>query len=99
MPLDSHEVRRRYGSRAALAPVKGSRALTVSEVGEAGLSVSSSMWTKSLEREHLERAVSLIEAGEMTPRWEDFVLQYGELVTKERRSLAAHVLTDLGYLT
>ena len=34
----------------------------------------------------------------LAPALTDFVEQYGKRVTTERRSLAAHILKDLGYL-
>lgn len=98
MPLDWVAVRRRYEARSALDSYRSGRVLHVTHVGDEQLEVRSSMWTKTLERKHLELAVSLIEQEALTRRVTDFVQQYGDRVTKERRSLAAHVLKDLGYL-
>lgn len=98
MPLDWAAVQRRYKERPALDPHRSGRLLEVTHVGDERLEVRSSMWAKTLEREHLELAVELIEQETLTHRVGDFVQQYGEHVTKERRSLAAHILEDLGYL-
>jgi hypothetical protein len=98
MPLDWEEVRRRYEADPALHGIGTERALTVARVEPDRLHVRSSMWTKTLEREHLQTAVRLMDDGELTRRVGDFVEQYGRQVTKERRSLAARVLQDLGHL-
>jgi hypothetical protein len=99
MALDWEQVRARYRADGTISPIATStRTLTVVEIDDERLHVRSAIWTKSLERSHLEEAVALIESEEMSPRWADFVEQYGKRVTKERRSLAAHVLKDLGYL-
>jgi hypothetical protein len=97
MPLDWDRVRRKYEEDPALR-TRGGRPLRVTRVDEHRLEVRSSMWTKTLERAHLERAVELIERHELTRRAADFVPAYGERVTKERRSLAATVLKDLDHL-
>lgn len=98
MSLSWEHVRARYDGGAVLQPIKGTRRLEVIGADEAAVHVRSSFWTKSVTREHLEQAVDLIESGEISRRWEDFVERYGELVTGERRSLTAIVLVDLGYL-
>lgn len=99
MPLDWNLVRDRYRSETALPPVAGTRTLTVVGVDDAAIHVASSFWTKSVARADLERAIELIEDGAMTRRWQDFVEHYGELVTGQRRSLAARILVDLGELS
>lgn len=96
MPLDWSAVRVRYQRETPLPPIAGTRTLTVVSVDEDGLTVRSSIWTKGVKREHLERAVELMEAGVISRRWEDFVEQYGRHVTSERRSLSATILKDLG---
>lgn len=98
MPLDWDHVRERYKDGALLPPVAGTRKLTVARVDDEGVVVTSSIWTKGVARENLERAVDLMESGAMSRRWVDFVEQYGEKVTGERRSLTATILKDLGYL-
>lgn len=97
MPLDWDAVRRRYEESP---PVRthGGRPLHVTRVNDERLEVRSSMWTKTLERAHLERAVELIDRRELTRRVAEFVPAYGERVTKERRTLAAIILEDLGHL-
>ena len=98
MPLDWNQVRSRYEDGSPLPPIAGTRKLTVAGVDDEGVLVRSSIWTKGVSRENLERAVELMESGAMSRRWVDFVEQYGEQVTGERRSLTATILKDLGYL-
>jgi hypothetical protein len=98
VPLEWQEVKDRYRAAPTLTTATASRELTVIAVDDEQLYVQSSLWRKSLARDHLEEAVRLIEAGEMSRGLADFVEQYGTRVTKERRSLAAHVLKDLGFL-
>ena len=98
MPLDWEGVRRRYEEDPELRGHGSSRTLRVTEVDEYRLAVSTRLWTKTLEREHLERAVVLMEEEGLTRSVGEFVEQYGKAVTKERRTLAARVLEDLGYL-
>lgn len=98
MALNWEAVRERYEADPVLHGIGTERALSVSRVEDERLHVSTSMWTKTVEREHLEAAVRLMDDGALTRRVGDFVEQYGKQVTKERRSLAARVLQDLGYL-
>jgi hypothetical protein len=98
MPLDWHRIEERYPPGTAVKSVQGTREMVVSGIDEEAILLSTRFWTKPLMREHLERAVELIESGRIEPRTATFVEQYGKAVTKERRSLAAHLLTDLGYL-
>lgn len=97
MPLDWDAVRRRYEEDPAVS-THGGRPLRVTRVDAQQLEVRSSMWTKTLERTHLERAVELMDRHELSRRVKDFVPAYGEQVTKERRTLAAIVLEDLDQL-
>ncbi len=98
MPLDWDTVRRRYEEDPEVKGHGSGRTLRVTEVAESSLAVTTTLWTKTLEREHLERAVVLMEEESLTRRVGDFVEQYGKAVTKERRTLAARILEDLGYL-
>jgi hypothetical protein len=97
-PLNWEAVRARYEADPVLHGIGTERPLTVSRVEDERLYVSTSMWSKTVEREHLETAVRLMDDGALTRRVGDFVEQYGKQVTKERRSLAARVLQDLGHL-
>lgn len=98
MPLNWEDVRRRYPTGSALESSTTSRTLYIEIVEDHQIIVRTSMWAKPVLREHLELAVELIESGELEPRVAGFAESYGEQVTKERRTLAARVLEDLGYL-
>lgn len=99
MPLEWDAVRARYESETELSPILGTRTLKIVGADDQAIHVSSSFWTKAVDRADLERAVALLEDGTMSRRWQDFVEQYGENVTGQRRSLAARILVDLGELT
>ncbi len=98
MPLNWPDVKTRYRPGTRVKPAAGSRELTVVAVDDKHISLASPLWTKTLKREHLERAVDLMERGEMSVRLADFVEEYGKHVTTARRSLAAQLLKDMGYL-
>lgn len=98
MPLEWREVVRRYAVNPVIHTPTGTRELEVASVDDNGIRVRTRLWTKTVAREHLARAVALIEAGELTDRWGSFVEEFGRLVTTERRTLAASILKDLGYL-
>jgi hypothetical protein len=98
LPLNWPDVKTRYAPGTKVKPAVGTRELTVVAVDDENISLASSLWTKTLKREHLERAVDLMERGEMSTRLANFVEEYGKQVTTARRSLAAQLLNDMGYL-
>lgn len=91
-------VRERYETDPEVRQHGSGRTLRVTGIDETHLEVSTRLWTKTLDREHLERAVVLMEEETLTRRVGEFVEQYGKTVTKEKRTLAARILEDLGYL-
>jgi hypothetical protein len=98
MPLDWTEVEKRYPAGTIVPAGTSGRHLEIVEVDDGQVQIRTSLWQKSLQRAHLEEAVRLIEKGTMSHHLTDFVEQYGKYITTERRTLAAHVLKDLGFI-
>lgn len=98
MPLDWTQVIERYRNGAELESLPGASTLAVTGADEEQVYVKHRLWTASLSRRNLERAVELLEEGRMTKVAADFIDQYRTFVEDERPTTAATVLKDLGYL-
>jgi hypothetical protein len=63
---------------------------------ETSVHIRSSLWADTIGREGMEKAVELIEAGKLSRTAGAFVERL--LVTDQRPTSVAHILTDLGHL-
>ena len=98
MPLDWDMVVSRYASGARVPTVAGGKTLEITGADATGVHIRHALWRDILLREHLERAVVLVEADRITRHAGLFVEDYRALVADVRATSAAHVLKDLGYL-
>lgn len=99
MPLDWDEVMRRYGAGARVPTVAGGKILEVTGADDRAIHIrGGSLWKAALAREHLERAVELIERGELSRSPVAFVEEYHARVAPVRGTSAAHILKDLGFI-
>lgn len=98
MPLDWDEVQRRYAAGAEVPTVAGGKTLRVTGADEHAVHIRTSLWSDSLAREHLEKAVRLIEAGRLTRHPGHFAEEFRHSVADVRGSSVAHILKDLGHL-
>ncbi len=98
MPLDWALVLARYAGGARIPTVAGGKTLEITGADDKGVHIRHALWRDTLPREHLERAVALVEADRMTRHAGLFVDDYRALVADVRATSAAHVLKDLGYL-
>lgn len=98
MPLDWKEVVRRYDGGTRIPTVAGGKTLQITGVDDAGVHIRTSLWRDTLAREHLEKAVTLIEGDRINRHAGLFVEEYRALVADVRATSAAHVLKDLGFL-
>ena len=98
MPLNWTTVEDRYRDGAVIEPIPGSATLSVTGADSDSVFVKHRLWSDSLSRTNLEKAVELLEAGRMTKQTGDFIDQYRTFVADERPTTAATVLKDLGYL-
>lgn len=98
MPLDWSEVLRRYNGGVEIPTVAGGKTLQITGVDDHGIHIRNALWRDTLTREHLEKAVELVEANRMTRHAGLFVEEYRALVADIRATSAAHVLKDLGVL-
>lgn len=98
MPLDWAEVVRRYDGGTTIPTVAGGKQLQITGVDRTGVHIRHPLWHDTLAREHLERAVELIEAERMSRHAGLFVEEYRAMVVDVRATSAAHVLKDLGLL-
>jgi len=98
MPLDWDDVLRRYENGAEVPTIAGGRTLQVVSADHEHIHIRNGLWRASLRREHLERAVTLVESGELTKHPGHFAEQYRHAVADERGTSVAHLLRDLGHL-
>jgi hypothetical protein len=98
VPLNWDEVLDRYAEGARIPTVAGGKTLEITGADATSVHIQHALWRDTLPREHLERAVALIEADRMTRHAGLFVEDYRALVADARATSAAHVLKDLGYL-
>jgi|SRR3954463_11323325 hypothetical protein len=98
MPLDWDVVQTRYADGAQLPSVPGAATLSVTGADESYVYVKHRLWADRLSRSNLERAVQLLEAGQMVRASGEFIDQYRTFVADERPTTAATVLKDLGYV-
>lgn len=98
MPLNWSYVLERYRDGAEVGLLPGASPISVSGADEENIYVAHRLWRDSLSRENLERAIDLVDKGEMTRNAQDFINEYRTAVADERPTTAATVLKDLGYL-
>jgi hypothetical protein len=98
MPLDWAEVKKRYEGGTKIPTVAGGRSLEIVGVDDEAVYIRNPLWSDALRREHLEKAVDLIEEGRMTRHAGLFVEEYRTEVADVRATSAAHVLKDFGFL-
>lgn len=98
MPLDWADVLARYGDGADVPTVAGRRMLQVTSADADGVHIRNALWRDTLRREHLEKAVDLLEDGRLSRDAGPFVEEYRVHVADVRATSAAHVLKDLGFL-
>lgn len=98
MPLDWTEVMSRYGGGTRIPTVAGGKTLEITGVDDTGVHIRHSLWRDTLAREHLEKAVDLVESDRMSRHAGLFVEDYRAMVADARATSAAHVLKDLGVL-
>ncbi|HEX4392080.1 MAG TPA: hypothetical protein VH084_11140 [Mycobacterium sp.] len=98
MSLDWAEVTRRYDGGTKIPTVAGGKTLEITGVDHTGIHIRNALWRDTLSREHLEKAVELVETDRMTRHAGLFVEEYRALVADVRATSAAHVLKDLGVL-
>jgi len=98
VPLDWNLVETRYRDGAELPSLPGAATLSVTGADAEYVYVKHRLWQDRLSRPNLERAVALLEQGQMVRASGDFIDQYRTFVADERPTTAATVLKDLGYV-
>ena len=98
MPLDWTALRRDFGDGGEIPTVAGGKTLRITAVDDDFVHIRHSLWRDRLAREHLEKAVALVEADAMTRHAGLFPEEYRTMVADVRATSAAHVLKHLGIL-
>lgn len=98
MPLDWSAVKKKYGKGYKVPTVVGGKFLHVSGVDDEAIYIESPIWKAKLHRHNLEKAVELIEKGDISTDPGLFVEDYILYVANERGTSVAHILRDLGFL-
>ena len=98
MPLDWSKVTQKYGNGFNVPTVAGGKFLQISRADDEAIYIESPIWTATLRRIDLEKAVELIEAGTISRDPGLFVEDYMLYVTNVRATSVAHILRDLDFL-
>ena len=98
MPLDWAGLQRDFGGGGEVPTAAGGKKLVIVAVDEEFVHIKHPLWRDRLAREHLEKAVELVEADAMTRHSGLFAEEYRTMVADVRATSAAHVLKYLGVL-
>lgn len=98
MPLDWSKVIEKYGNGSNVPTITGGKFLHVAGVDETAIYIDSPIWSATLQREHLEKAVRLIDDGLIATDPGLFVEDYMLYVSIQRATSVAHIMRDLGFL-
>jgi hypothetical protein len=98
VPLDWAAVQERYAGGTRIPTVAGGKTLEITGVDDEFVYIRNPLWMDALAREHLTKAVDLIEAGRLSRLAGLFVEEYRTEVADVRATSAAHVLKDFGFL-
>jgi hypothetical protein len=98
MPLDWVGLQRDFSSGGEIPTVAGGKKLVITDVDDEYVHIKHPLWRDRLAREHLEKAVALIEADAMTRHSGLFAEEYRTMVVDVRATSVAHVLKHLGVL-
>ncbi|MPZ67394.1 MAG: hypothetical protein GEU83_18465 [Pseudonocardiaceae bacterium] len=98
MPLDWAVVQQRYGNGDIIPTVAGGKTLEITGADDDYVYIRTPLWRDGLAREHLQKAVELIEQGKITRHAGLFVEEYRAEVADVRATSAAHILKHLGFL-
>lgn len=98
MSLDWAAVKEQYGDGGSFASLTGSKEFDVREVTDDELIFETAVSRDAvIEREDLERAVQMIEAGEMHRDPDHLLDEYKDTITHSRATATVCLLKDLGY--
>ena len=98
MPLDWVGLQRDFGTGGEIPTVAGGKKLVITAVDDDYVHIKHPLWRDRLAREHLEKAVALVETDAMSRHSGLFVEEYRTMVADVRATSAAHVLKHLGVL-
>lgn len=98
MSLDWAKVIKRYGKGARVPTITGGKFLQIRGADEKAIYIESPIWSATLERQHIEKGVELIERGTISTDPGLFVEDYMVYVSTTRATSVAHIMRDLGYL-
>jgi hypothetical protein len=98
MPLDWETIAEEYGEGGSFPSLTGSRSFTVTAVTDDEIQFKTAVSDNAvIRREDLERAVELIEAGEMHRDPDRLLEEYKETITHSRATVTVCLLKDLGF--
>ena len=98
VPLDWARLKREFGDGGEVPTVAGGKKLTITAVDDEYVHIRHPLWRAQLAREHLQKAVELVEADAMTRHSGLFAEEYRTMVADVRATSVAHVLKHLGVL-
>ena len=106
MAVEWSEVVTRYQAGAEVAAVVGGSTFTVTGADDDHIYFKGKLWEDVLTRETLERAVSMLESGQLGPKATDFLEGFRFDVEKDAAvapgcsripNMVTVVMSDLGY--
>lgn len=96
MPFDWEQIQQKYGDGGSFPSLTGSRNFAVTAVTDDEVQFKTAVSDAVIRREDLERAVELIEAGEMHRDPDRLLEEYKETITHSRATVTVCLLKDLG---
>jgi hypothetical protein len=98
MALDWDDVKEKYDDGGSFPSLTGSRSFRVDSVTDDEIHFRTAVSPDAvIRRDDLERAVELIEAGEMHRDPDRLLEEYKETITHSRATVTVCLLKDLGY--
>lgn len=98
MSLNWDSVREEYSDGGSFKSLTGTKEFAVREVTDDELVFETAVSPNAvIEREHLERAVDMIESGEMHRDPDRLLEEYKSTITHSRATATVCLLKDLGY--
>lgn len=98
MSLNWEEIRERYGNGGSFSSLTGTKQFNVREVTDDQFVFETAVSPNAvIEREHLEKAVDMIESGEMHRDPDRLLEEYKSTITHSRATATVCLLKDLGY--
>lgn len=98
MPLQWNDIKEKYGNDGSFTSLTGQKEFKVKEVTDDEIVFETAVSRNAkIKRENLEKAVDMIEKGEMQRNPDRLLDKYKDTITHSRATVTVCLLQDLGY--